>query len=65
MVRHMFFSPDGKYILTASEDGTARLWLTDLQETIRAICSLLTRDLTPEERLQFNISDQDPTCPVQ
>ena len=61
----MAFSPDGKYIVTASEDFTARLWLTDYQDTIRAFCALLTRDLTPEERAQFGISDQEPTCPGQ
>jgi hypothetical protein len=27
---------------------TARLWLTDLDEIIRAVCALLTRNLTPE-----------------
>jgi hypothetical protein len=53
----------GKYILTASHDGTARLWLTDLHDTIHAVCTVLTRDLTPEERTQFDISDQGPTCP--
>jgi hypothetical protein len=26
---------------------TARLWLTDLDEIIRAVCALLTRNLTP------------------
>ena len=64
-VRDVAFSPDGKYILTASDDGTARLWLTDLHDTIDAVCALLTRDLTPEERAQFGISDQEPTCPAQ
>jgi len=63
-VRNVAFSPDGKYILTASNDNTARLWLTDLHETIRAVCALLTRDLTPDERVQFDISDQEPTCPA-
>lgn len=62
-VLNVVFSLDGKYILTASEDNTARLWLTDLQDTIDAVCTLLTRDLTPEERAQFDISDQEPTCP--
>lgn len=64
-VRDVAFSPDGKYILTASNDGTARLWLTDIQDTINAICALLTRDLTAEERTQFGISDPGTTCPIQ
>jgi WD40 repeat protein/transcriptional regulator with XRE-family HTH domain len=64
-VRNVTFSSDGKYILTASSDGTARLWLADLHDAIRAVCALLTRDLTSEERVQFGISDQGPTCPAQ
>ena len=64
-VRDVAFSPDGKYILTASDDNTARLWLTDLDDTIQAVCALLTRGLTPEERTQFSISDQNPTCPAK
>jgi WD40 repeat protein/transcriptional regulator with XRE-family HTH domain len=62
-VRDVTFSPDGKYILTASHDNTARLWLTDFHDTIHAACAVLTRDLAPEERTQFGISDQGPTCP--
>jgi len=64
-VRDTAFSPDGKYILTASNDYTARLWLIDFHDTIHAVCALLTRDLTLEERIQFDISDQRPTCPAQ
>jgi len=64
-VRYVAFSPDGKYILTASQDGTARLWLLDLKDTIRSVCAALTRDLTPEERTQFDVSDDRSTCPAQ
>jgi WD40 repeat protein len=64
-VRNVTFSPEGKYILTASSDGTARLWFTDIKDTIHAVCAVLTRDLTPEERIQFGISDQGLTCPRQ
>jgi WD40 repeat protein len=62
-VRDAAFSPDGKYIVTASFDETARLWLADLFDTIQAVCTLLTRDLMPEERNQFDISDQGPHLP--
>ena len=64
-IDNVVFSPDGKYILTSSEDGTARLWFADLQDTIHAVCGVLTRDLTPEERTQFGITDQSPTCPAK
>jgi len=63
-VHDVTFSPDGKYILTASSDGTARLLPTELQDTIQAVCSVLTGDLTSDERKQFGITDQNPTCPA-
>jgi len=56
-------SPDGKYVITGSEDGTARLWHTDYHDTIRFVCSLLGRDLTQEERRQYKITDNKSTCP--
>jgi len=43
-----------KYIVTAR-------WLTDLNEIMRAVCVVLTR----EERVQFGITDQKPTCPTE
>jgi WD40 repeat protein len=62
-VQAVAFSHDGKYVATGSADGTARLWHTDLQATLRDLCGLLTRDLTPDERTQYNIADTAPTCP--
>jgi WD40 repeat protein len=65
MICNVVFSPDGKYVLTASHDTTARLWFTDYRDTIHAVCTILTLDLTPEERLQFGITNQSHTCPAQ
>jgi hypothetical protein len=38
-------------------------WYTDYHDTIHAVCDLLTRDLTAEERTQYGILDNEPTCP--
>ena len=50
------------WIVTRRHDNTARLWDTDYHDTIRFVCGLLTRDLTPDERTQYGIPDQGPTC---
>jgi hypothetical protein len=51
-----------RHVLTASTDGTARLWDVDIDDTVAALCSRLLRDFTPEERAQYGIPDDGPTC---
>jgi WD40 repeat protein len=63
-VTSVAFSPDGKYVLTGSMDKTVELWDTDYRDTIRWACAHLTRDLTPEERTQYFVTDNKPTCPL-
>jgi WD40 repeat protein/class 3 adenylate cyclase len=62
-VENVAFSPNGKYILTGSDDGTARLWDVDYHDTVRYLCSVLLRDFTDDERAQYGIADDAPTCP--
>ncbi|HVO72226.1 MAG TPA: hypothetical protein VMT24_19380, partial [Aggregatilineaceae bacterium] len=57
-VTYAAWSPDGARIVTASRDDTAkvwRIWLTtdDLRVYAQQCC--LVRDLTPEERKQFDL----------
>lgn len=62
-VTSVAFSPDGKYVLTGSMDKTVDMWDTESSDTILWACAHLTRDLTNEERTQYFITDNKPTCP--
>lgn len=58
------FSPDGtKFVVGIMDNGTSvLLWDTDINDAMARACSQLTRDLTPEERIQYGITDDTPTC---
>ncbi len=47
------FSPDGRRIVTSSEDGTARIWLAHSEDLLRLVDERITRDFTPAERRQY------------
>lgn len=65
MVSGVAFSPDGRTVVTASWDGTFRLWYTDIHSTIKLLCGRLLRDLTAEERAQYGITGEGATCPLR
>jgi WD40 repeat protein len=60
---YIVFSPDGKYLVIASADGIARFFDVDYRTTMKYLCSILLRDFTDDERTQYNITDNKPTCP--
>ena len=63
-VEWVAFSPDGKHFATASSDGTVRFWDVDYQDTVRYLCSHMLRDFSKDERVQYNITNNTPTCPT-
>ncbi|MBA4385780.1 MAG: hypothetical protein C0410_13670 [Anaerolinea sp.] len=57
------FIEGGKKIITTSMDKSVRIWITDYNDLLTYVCTLIGSDLTAEERVLYGVSDQDPTCP--
>jgi WD40 repeat protein/class 3 adenylate cyclase len=60
------FSHDGKWVITAADangGGVVTLWQLDYQDAVRSLCTRLHWDLNDDERAQFEIKGDEPTCP--
>jgi WD40 repeat protein len=58
------FSPDGNYIVTSGWDGTAQVHIFAPEELLRVAQVRLTRQLTPEERVQFGLDAPAPSTAI-
>jgi hypothetical protein len=47
------------------DDGWLRMWDLDYHTTINRLYTRLQRDFTPEERTQYGIPNDGPTCPAR
>jgi WD40 repeat protein len=60
----MAFSPDSKWLVTASDDGVARIWPLDRTAMITESCARLNRDLSPDDwRRILGAEPYAPVCP--
>ena len=63
-VTNMAFSPDSKWLVTASDDGVARIWPLDRTAMITESCARLNRDLSPDDwRRILGAEPYAPVCP--
>jgi hypothetical protein len=63
------FSPDGRRIVTASDDNTARIWngdgFLDTQSLVSAAKAAVPRCLTPVRRKTFFLPPEPPSWCIE
>lgn len=63
-INDLAFSSDGRWLATASRDGTARMWRVNLGELVQMTCTHAGRNLAWDEwQTYFPGEAYRPTCP--
>ncbi|NWF69328.1 MAG: protein kinase [Chloroflexi bacterium] len=63
LVLGIVFPPAGSFLLTAGEGGNVRRWDVDLAAFLADACTHVFRDFNDEERVNYDIPPNSPTCP--
>ena len=63
------FTNDASLLLSAGLDGEVRQWSVDLHDLVDETCSLIIRNLSPEQWMTYRAEEDDskyePTCPYE
>jgi WD40 repeat protein len=62
-VKDMAFSQDGRWLVTSSADGVARVWALSREDMMVESCERLTRDLSEQDWQHLGIEPHPSVCP--
>jgi WD40 repeat protein len=62
LIGSAIFSPDEQFVLVGSSDGKVVRTPAGIEGLVQSACRRVLRDLTPDERVQYSVRSEAPTC---